>query len=331
MRAMVIESFGDPSVFKEREIEKPLIRAGHLLLKVNASSVNPIDGRIRRGETPAMAPDFPAVLQGDVAGIVLETGEGVKGFKTGDEVYGFAGGAKGTAGGALAEYMLVDADFMALKPKTIDIREAAALPLVSLAAWQAVIEQGKACKGQKILVHAAAGGVGHVAIQLAKWAGADVYATAHTPEKLALGESLGAVVIDYEKETVRDYVKRCTDKRGFDIVFDTVGGSNLEKSFEAVKPLGHVLAIATRSTHDLTLMNNKGLTLSVVNTMYPLVSGRGRAHYGQIMRQIMSLVDDGALRPVIHPEKFTFSDAAKAHRIMESGKSFGKVALVNEW
>lgn len=329
MKAVLIEQFGDPAVFKERELVRPEVIPGYVLVEVKASSVNPVDCRIRSGQAGGMAPVLPAVLHGDVAGVVVEVGEGVSNFKPGDEVYGLAGGTKGTPGGALADYMLADFRLLAHKPKSLTMPQAAALPLVSLAAWQALMDRGQVKKGQKVLVHAAAGGVGHIALQLAKWAGADVFATAATPAKIKLGEELGATVIDYVQESVRDYVAKHTDKKGFDLVFDTVGGPNLEKSFEAVKALGTVLSIATRSTHDLSLMNFKGLTLHVVYTMYPLVSGLGRAHYGEILAKVAEIVDNGYLRPVLDSQVFSFAEAAQAHRHLESGQALGKVVLVN--
>lgn len=331
MKATIIESFGDPSVFKTRDIPCPEIRPGHVLIKVFASSVNPVDCRIRAGAAPGMAPELPAVLHGDVAGIVAEVGDGVTQFKTGDEVFGLAGGTKKTAGGALADYMLADASLLAHKPRTLSMKEAAALPLVSLTAWQALIERGKLQKSQTVLIHAAAGGVGHIAIQLANWAEAQVFATASAGRKLSVGLELGAKeVIDYTQLSVREYVEKYTDRKGFDVVFDTVGGPNLEKSFEAVKPLGTVLSIATRSTHDLSLMNFKGLTLHVIYCMYPLVSETGRAHYGEILTTISQLADTGHLRPLLDPQVFPFSEAAEAHRHLESGKAIGKVVLVNQ-
>lgn len=332
MKAMIIENFGDPSVFKQAEILKPTVIPGHVLIQVKATSVNPVECRIRSGGAPGMAPELPAVLHGDIAGIVVEVGENAKRFKVGDEVFGLAGGTKGTTGGALAEYMLADEDFLALKPKSLTMERSAALPLVSLAAWQALIDKGNIQSGQKVLVHAAAGGVGHVAIQIARWVGAVVYTTANTPEKLSLGTRLGATAaIDYEKETVHDYVATYTDKKGFDLVFDTVGGPNLEKSFEAVKPMGQVVSIATRSTHDLSLMNFKGLTLHVVYTMYPLVSGIGRAHYGEIMGNIAKIVDEGKLQPILDSNKYSFDQVADAHSHLESGQAFGKIVLSNKW
>ena len=332
MRAIVIDNFGDSSVFKEREFPIPQVITGHVLIDVKATSVNPVDCRIRSGEAPGMAPALPAVLHGDVAGIIVAVGEGVTSFKIGDEVYGLAGGTKGTVGGALADYMLADANLLALKPQSLSMAEAAALPLVTLAAWQALIDRANIGRGQKVLIHAAAGGVGHVAIQIAKWAGAEVYTTASTPQKIALGLELGAkAVIDYTKETVREYVEKYTDRKGFEVVFDTVGGPNLEKSFEAAKSLGQVVSIATRSTHDLSLMNFKGLTLHVVYTMYPLVSGIGRAHYGDILTKIAQIADAGQLRPVIDHRIFDFNEAAEAHHYLEAGDAFGKVVLINNY
>lgn len=331
MKAMVIEKFGEPSVFELKEIARPQIIPGHVLIEVFASSVNPVDIRIRNGESPGMAPPLPAVLHGDVAGRVVEVGEGVTKFKNGDEVYGLAGGTKGTQGGALGDYMLADADLLALKPAHLDFAQAAALPLVTLAAWQALIEKGRINRGDNVLIHAAAGGVGHVAIQIARWAGANVFATASTPDKIALGRQLGAVdVIDYRKESVRDYVARCTGKKGFDLVFDTVGGPNLEKSFEAAKNLGTVLSIATRGTHDLSMMNFKGLSLHVIYTMYPLVSGRERPLYGQILDKAAHIANAGQLKPVIDNRQFTFPEAAEAHGYLSSGQTTGKVVLVNK-
>ena len=332
MKAIIIDNFGDSSVFKERELSIPEVIPGHVLIEVKATSVNPVDCRIRGGQAPGMAPALPAVLHGDVAGIVVAVGEGVTSFQPGDEVYGLAGGTKGTVGGALADYMLADASLLAFKPQSLSMVEAAALPLVSLAAWQALIDRANIERGQKVLIHAAAGGVGHVAVQIAKWIGAEVYTTASTPRKMALGLELGAkAVIDYSQETVREYVGKYTDRKGFDVVFDTVGGPNLEKSFEAVKSLGQVLSIATRSTHDLSLMNFKGLTLHVVYTMYPLVSGIGRAHYGEILTKIAQIADAGQLRPVIDHRVFAFNEAGEAHHYLEAGDAFGKVVLINNY
>jgi NADPH2:quinone reductase len=234
MKAQVVTQFGDPSVFKTVDMAKPKIKPGYVLIRVLATSVNPVDYKLRAGNFPPIMPDFPAVLHGDVAGVIEEVGSGVSAFKVGDEVYGCVGGLKGEDG-ALAEFMLADAKLIAKKPRTLSMAEAAALPLVTLTAWEALFERVKISKGQKILVHGGTGGVGHIALQLARWAGADVYTTVSTPEKADIAKSLGAnEVINYRTETVDDYVKRLTQGNGFDVVFDTIGGSNIDTSIAAV-------------------------------------------------------------------------------------------------
>lgn len=328
MKAMMIDNFGSPSELREVEIARPMIIKGHVLIDVKATSVNPVDCRIRRGDAMAMASSLPAILQGDVAGVIVEVGEGVQGFKVGDEVYALAGGTRNCAGGALGEYMLADADFLAFKPKNLTMKEAAALPLVSLTAWQGLIERIRVQPGQKVLIHGATGGVSHIAIQIAKWAGAEVYATASGEEKLAYGENLGAIMIDYKKESVGDYVTRCTNGKGFDVVFDTVGGENLEKSFQAATPLGQIIATSTWGKYDLSLLNAKGLNLRVIFCMYPLVSGQLRKKYGDILSQVAELVEQGHIKPLLDPHEFTIKDAAKAHELLESGEAFGKVVMV---
>ncbi|MFC5541649.1 MAG: zinc-dependent alcohol dehydrogenase family protein [Bacilli bacterium] len=332
MKAQVIQSFGNPSVFQIQDIPTPEVIPGHVLIEVKATSVNPIDTKVRSGFVSAVAPEFPAVLHGDVAGIVRAVGEGVSKFKVGDEVYGCAGGFKGTAGGALAEYMLADADLLAHKPKNLTMEEAAALPLVTITAWEALFTRGKLASGQNILIHAAAGGVGHVAIQLAKWAGAKVYTTASSNEKLEIGARLGAdATINYREESVQDYVQKYTDGKGFDIVFDTVGGENLDRSFEAAAPLGTVLAIAARSTHDLSPLHSKGLTLHVVFMLLKILEKEWRKEYGEILEKVTAIVEEGKLRPLLDPNVFTFDEISKAHEHLESGKAIGKIVLVNKW
>ncbi len=331
MKAQIIRSFGDPSEFQFEEIPMPQVLPGHLLIQVKATSVNPIDTKVRSGAVPAVSPAFPAVLHGDVAGIVAEVGEGVTGFKPGDEVYGCAGGFKGT-GGALAEFMLADAQLIAHKPKNLSMEEAAALPLVAITAWEALFNRGEIAAGQDILIHAATGGVGHVAIQLAKWAGATVYTTASSQEKLDIAKSLGADVgINYNQETVQDYVQRYTNGKGFPIVFDTVGGKNIDLSFEAAAMYGAVLAIAARSTHDLSPVHAKALSLHVVFMLLKIINKEYRKQYGEILQQITQVVEQGRLRPLIDANRFTFDEADKAHQHLESGRAIGKIVLSNAW
>lgn len=330
MKAMVITNYGSPEGFSPAEIARPQVPAGHVLIRVAATSVNPIDVRIRAGLMPQVAPELPAVLHGDVAGVVEEVGDGVTSFVPGDKVYGCAGGVRGF-GGALAEYMVADARVLARKPAALSMAEAAALPIVAGTAWLGLFERARIQPGQRVLVHAAAGGVGHVAIQLAAAAGAEVYATASTPGKLDLARQLGARgAIPYRELAVEDYVREYTDGRGFDVVFDTVGKQNLDASFAASRPGGTVVAIAARSTHDLSPLHAKGLTLHVVFMLLPLLIGEGQEQLGRVMEQVAEAVDSGKLRPLLHSQRFGFTEAAAAHALQESGQAMGKIVLVND-
>jgi NADPH:quinone reductase len=327
MQAQVITQFGEPDVFQTQDIPQPALRAGHILIRVAASSVNPADYKIRRFGPP-IAPALPAVLHGDVAGVIEAVGEDVQDFKPGDEVYACAGGVKGV-GGALAEFLLADAALVAYKPTTLTMPEAAALPLVSITAWEGLFDRAQLRAGQTVLIHGATGGVGHVAIQLAKWAGATVFATVSSGSKAAIARELGADgAINYREQSVTDYVAEHTNGAGFDIVFDTIGGTNLDRSFEAAKLNGTVVSISTSEAHDLSPMHAKGLSLHVVFMLIPMLYNIGRSHHGEILRQIATLVDNGQLRPLLDQQRFTFEQVAAAHRRAESGQQIGKVVLV---
>ncbi|PLR78456.1 quinone oxidoreductase [Bacillus sp. V3-13] len=331
MKAQVIHSFGSPSAFQLEDIQKPEVLPGHVLIHVKATSVNPIDTKIRSGAVPAAAPEFPAVLHGDVAGVVAEVGEGVTNFRAGDEVYGCAGGFKGL-GGALGEFMLADVRLLAHKPKNITMEEAAAIPLVAITAWEALFSKANISAGQDILIHAAAGGVGHVAIQLAKWAGANVFTTVSTTGKEEIARKLGAdTVINYREQSVKDYVQKYTNGKGFEVVFDTVGGENLDRSFEAAALHGTVLAIAARSTHDLSPLHSKGLSLHVVFMLLKILNEDHRHEHGEILKKITSIIEEGKLRPLLDETSFTFDEVAKAHQYLESGEAVGKIVLKNTW
>ena len=327
MKAFVIEHFGKPDIFQAIDLAKPKLLPNCVLIKVAATSVNPADTKIRQGAVADIAPDFPAVLHGDVAGVVEAVGNNVNTFKVGDEVYGCAGGVKGT-GGALAEYMLADVNLIAHKPKSLTMTEAAALPLVSITAWEGLIDRAKVQPGQKVLVYGGTGGVGHIGVQLAKWAGAEVYATVSSKAKAAIALSLGAdVTIDYCQTPVAEFVTRHTNGRGFDVVFDTVGNDNLQNAFQAAKSNGTVVSTVSLSKQDLTLLHAKGLTLHLVYMLIPLLWGINRPSHGEILTKIAKLVDEKKIRPEIDNKTFTFSEIAAAHAHLESGKAVGKVVL----
>jgi NADPH:quinone reductase len=327
MKAQLIKKFGDPSVFELSEIAKPVLKSGHVIIKVCATSVNQIDCKIRSGVVNAIAPDFPAILHGDVAGVIDEVADDVQTFKVGDEVYGCAGGLKNSSG-ALAEFMLADEKLVAKKPKSLSMLEAAALPLVSITAWEALFTKAQLTKTNTILIHGGVGGVGHIAVQLAKWCGSTVFATVLKPEDFALVKSFGATeVIDAKEEEVEKYVVRLTNNLGFDIVFDTVGGLNLDKSLIAAGINGSVVTTAARSTHDLTPMHNRALSLHVVFMLLPILKNQGRKAHGKILSRIAEIVDEGKLKPLIDLHQFTLATVSEAHAFLESGKERGKVVI----
>jgi NADPH2:quinone reductase len=296
-----------------------------VLIRVAATSVNPIDIKIRGGGVP-IGPDLPAVLGCDVAGTVDEVGAGVIGFAPGDEVYGCVGGVKGQ-GGTLAEYILADARLIAPKPRTLTMREAAALPLIAITAWDA-LERSALAAADHILVHGGTGGVGHVAVQLAKALGARVATTVRSADDAAVARSLGAdETINFCEEAAEAYIERLTAGRGFDLVFDTVGGGNLAVSFAAAAHEGRVATTNARITEDLSPLHAKALSLHVVFMLLPMLRGLGRERHGRILRDLAHLVDEGKVHPLIDARRFTLATLPDAHRLIESGQAQGKVVI----
>jgi NADPH2:quinone reductase len=326
MKAMIINNFGSSDVFEAADIEKPKVKTGDVLVKVAASSVNPVDYKIRElGESLPFAPALPAVLGMDFAGTIEAIGEGVTGYEIGDEVYGCAGGLADLAG-SLAEYMLADAKLIARKPKGLSMAEAAALPLVAITAYEG-LSRSKVKKGDKVLIHGGSGGVGHIAVQLAKHQGAEVYATGGGEKQLALIETLGATAINYKTETVADYVAKHTDGKGFDVIYDTVGELNLLNSMEAAALNGDIATTVSMVELDLTPAHIKGLSLHVVFMLIPMLHDHGREAHGNILRDIASIVESGGLKPVLTEQQFTLAEIAAAHRYAESGQGMGKVVV----
>lgn len=330
MKAMVVRAFGSSDVFEVADIAKPEVTAGHLLIKVAASSVNTVDTMIRSmGEDLApISPAAPAVLGMDFAGTVEAVGEGVTGYAVGDAVYGCAGGLADLPG-ALAEYMLADANLVAHKPKNISMREAAALPLVGITAYEGLVRAGVKA-GQKVLVHGGSGGVGHVALQLAKYFGADVYSTGGGDAQLALIEKLGATGINYKTEKVADYVEKHTAGAGFDVVYDSIGGANLLHSFEAAALNAQVATTVSMVELDLTQAHFKGLSLHVVFMLIPMLHDFKREEHAQILKALAGAVEAGALQPVVDEQVFSLEEVGKAHDRLNSGKAMGKVVVTVE-
>lgn len=326
MLVQAIEQFGGPEQFKLQQWPKPEPGPGSVLVRVRATSVNPADYKIRR-YGPPFAPALPAVLGMDVAGVIEAVGSGVSAFKPGDEVYGCAGGVKGL-GGTLAQYLLTDPALLALKPESLGFQEAAALPLVTITAWEALFDRAQIAPGQNMLIHAGTGGVGHIGVQLARWRGAKVFTTISSLAKAEIARSLGAdVAINYREQSVEEYVAQHTGGRGFDVVFDTIGGDNLDRSFAAARLNGTVVSISTNRNHDLSPMHAKGLTLHAVFMLIQMIHNLNRQHHGEILTQVAALVDAGKLRPLIDAQRFSLAEIALAHSYLESGRATGKVVV----
>ncbi|MFC7388205.1 zinc-dependent alcohol dehydrogenase family protein [Sphaerisporangium rhizosphaerae] len=324
MRAVVLEEFGGPLTLTE--IATPDPGPGQVLVRVEASGVNPLDTKIRAGRAAHARTRPPAVLGMDLAGVVERVGPQVTGFAPGQEVFGLTGGV-GDLQGSLAEYAAVDARLLARKPAALSMRQAAALPLATVTAWEGLVDRAGVRAGHKVLVHGGAGGVGHVAVQLARARGAEVFATGSAGSLAVIGR-LGAVPIDYEATAVEDYVAEHTGGEGFDVVFDTVGGQVLDASFAAVRTYtGHVVSALGWGSHSLAPLSFRGATYSGVFTLLPMLTGRGRGHHGDILREAAALADAGALTPLVDPRRFTLGTVAEAHKLVEAGEATGKIVV----
>ena len=324
MRALVLQRPGDR--FTLTEVALPTAATGQVLVRIKASGVNPLDTKIRAGSAAHARVELPAILGMDMAGVVEEVGPSVTSFHPGDEVYGMVGGIGGLQG-TLAEFAAVDGDLLAIKPANLSMREAAALPLIFITAWEGLVDRAQVRAAQKVLIHAGAGGVGHVAVQLAHALGAQVFATVSTGKR-KIAEGYGATAIDYKATTVEAYVAEHTGGEGFDIVYDTVGGTTLDESFQAVRTYtGHVVSCLGWGIHKLAPLSFRGATYSGVFTLLPMLTGKGRAHHGEILRQATKLAQAGKLTPLLSKERFTFDTALQAHMAVESGKTVGKVVV----
>lgn len=240
MKAIVLKSFGGPESFELCDVPKPVPQAGQVLVRVHATSINPLDYQVRRGDYPDLVP-LPAITGHDVSGVVEAVGAGVTAYAPGDEVWYTPQIFEGQ--GSYAEYHVAAESIVGRKPAALSHLEAASLSLVGGTAWEALVARAGLRVGESILIHGGAGGVGHVAIQLAKAIGARVLTTVREAN-FAFAREMGAdVLIDYEKEDYIDAVLRATDGRGVDVVFDTIGGDALSRSPDALAQLGRVVSI----------------------------------------------------------------------------------------
>jgi NADPH2:quinone reductase len=323
MQAAVLDSHGAP--FRIAPVAGPKPGPGEVLVRIRSSAVNPLDLKIRGGEAAHARQPLPAILGIDLAGVVEAVGSGVSAFRSGDEIYGMTGGVGGLQG-SLAEYAAVDADLLAPKPVNLTMREAAALPLIFITAWEGLVDRAAVRAGQKVLVQGGAGGVGHVAIQIARACGADVFATGSAASQ-AFIERLGATAIDYRAMPVENYVAQYTGGRGFDVIFDSVGGATLDASFNAVSRFGHVVSALGWGTHALAPLSFRAATYSGVFTLLPMLTGVGRAHHGEILREATRLTEAGKIAPHVDPRHFGLVSVDAAYRAIESRGAAGKIVI----
>ena len=330
MKAVLMTAPGNPKVLQLRDIANPLPPQNtELLVRLKAAGVNPIDTKLRDRGT--FYPDkMPAILGCDGAGVVEAVGTAVKRFRVGDEVY-FCNGGIGGHQGNYAEFTTVDERFVAAKPKSVSFVEAAAAPLVLITAWEALYERGRLEPGEKVLIHAGAGGVGHVAIQLAKLKGADVCTTISSQEKAVFVKNLGADRAINYKGT--NFVKAALDwtNGGVDLAFDTVGGETFEKTFAAIRIYGDIVTILQPSAEtNWKVARQRNLRISLELMLTPMLQGmvEAQAHHGEILAECGKWMDEGKLKVCVN-RTFGLEEVAKAHELLEAGSMIGKVVVVN--
>jgi len=306
MNAVRIHAFGGDNPLVYESAPRPVPQAGEVLIRVRAAGVNPVDWKTREGKGVAgYFKDLPAILGWDVAGTVDALGTGVDAFDIGESVFGMIRFPH--PGNAYAEYVTAPVSDIARMPASLDCAQAAALPLAALTAWQALFTAGGLQAGQRVLVHAAAGGVGHLAVQLAKWKGGSVVGTA-SARNADFVRSIGAEFYDYE---AAPFDKRLS---GFDLVLDTVGGDIAQRSYAVLEPGGIVVSILGGAKEEEA--RKHGMRASSI-----LVKPSGSE-----LSEIAALVSRGALRPEVHAI-LDLPEASKAHDLVKAGHVRGKVVL----
>jgi NADPH2:quinone reductase len=316
MKAMLLKAFGGPDAFELHDVPKPLPQAGQVLVRVHATSINPLDYQIRRGDYPDLV-SLPSITGHDVSGVVEAVGPGVTAFTPGDEVWYTPQIFDGA--GSYAEYHVAAETIIGKKPPSLSHLEAASLTLVGGTAWEALVTRAALRVGESILVHGGAGGVGHVAIQMAKAMGARVFTTVRETN-VEFARSLGAdTVIDYEKEDYVDVILRETAGHGVDVVFDTIGGNTLSRSPDALAQLGRIVTIVDiAQPQNLVQAWGKNASIHFVFTR----QNRGK------LDELSALVARGQLRPHVGAV-FSLADLPLAHKLLETPNNSvqGKIVI----
>jgi NADPH:quinone reductase-like Zn-dependent oxidoreductase len=329
MKAFVVERYGKDGL-RAAEVPEPEVGDGDVLVKVSAAAINPLDTMVRDGEFKRLLRyRTPFVLGHDVAGVVTRVGSAVRELRAGDQVYARP---RDLRIGTFAQYIAIDQDDVAPKPASLTLHEAAAVPLVSLAAWQALVDRANVQAGQKVLVHAGSGGLGSTVIQLAKHLGATVATTARG-ENAQLVRSLGAdVVVDYTKENFAEVLS------GYDVVLDSRGGENLERSLTVLKPGGQAIGVSGPPdpgfAKQLGAPRFIGVVMGLLSRKVRKQARKLGVSYsflfmqanGTQLRELASLYDAGRLRPLID-KTFPFEQTLEALAYVEQGRANGKVVI----
>src|SRR6266852_591443 len=330
MKAFIVDRYGSADRVRASEVPDPEMREDDVLIEIHAAGVNPLDSKIRDGEFKLLLPyRLPLILGNELAGVVIRVGSRVRRFKPGDEVY--ARPDKNRIG-TFAELIAVSEDDLAIKPKSLTMEEAAAITLVGLTAWQALIEKANLKKGQKVLIHAGSGGVGTFAIQLAKHLGATVATTTSTAN-LDLVKRLGAdIAIDYKKDDFENLL------HDYDVVLNSLGGETLTKSLRVLKPGGKLISISGPPDPDFAKdMGASWILRQVMRLLSYRIRKKAKRHRvsysflfmrasGDQLHEITSLIDSGIIRPVVD-RVFPFESTKEAMAYVEHGRAKGKVIV----
>lgn len=329
MRAVLMTAMGEPDVLECRDIAQPILSAPtQIKVRLHAAGVNPVDAKLRRrGLFPPAT--LPAVLGCDGAGVVVQAGAAVTRFKPGDEVWLCDGGIGGDPG-CYAEYKVVEQDVAREKPAALGFAEAAAAPLVLITAWEALFDRARLQAGQSVLIHGGAGGVGHVAVQLAKLAGARVCVTVGSAEKTAYARRLGAdEAVVYTEGDFVQAVHEWTEGRGVDVALDSVGGEVFRRTVEAVAHYGDLVTLLDPGADVLWKeARNRNLRVGFVFMLIPMLRAlpEARRRQGEILDRCRGWLDQGLLKLQIG-RALPLEQAAEAHRLVEQGHTPGKIVL----
>ncbi len=335
MKAILMISPGSAEVLQLCEIATPTLPTPHhVLVKLTAAGVNPLDTKLR--SKPVYFPNqLPAILGCDGAGVITAIGSAVSRFKIGDAVYfnnGGLGGNQGDEPGCYAEYTTLHEEYCAAKPANLSLQDSAALPLALLTAWEALLERANLQAGQTILIHAASGGVGHIAVQLAHHLGARIAVTVSNAKKAGLAQGLGAEKMIFYKE--QDFVQEIlqwTEGAGVDVVLDTVGGETFLRSLHAARVGGKVVSLLATSLNvvDVQLARLRNLSLCYELMLTPQLTKQHEQRIRQrnILEQGAKLIEAGKLGVLVE-HGLPLEQAAEAHRLIEQGGITGKIILI---